>query len=214
MTRRVLILAAVALLAAASVGPSDRTTVAGSAPAPPAGLAGVTLPDDPAGLMALLGVLPTSVAGERANGPPLVAPYGSGLRVTFGPDANAHYPGLALAVFDVTGGQPMPEVPTVARFVEMYGREQPPDGDGFYWHVETAGWVGDLAWLGVEQASASTAPRAATVAATPAPIRPLYHLWWGHPGSIWLFGITADSPAGRDALLAAFVGTVRTGGLA
>ena len=66
-----------------------------------------------------------------------------------------------------------------------------------------AGREGDLFWL--RQDASMEAPDSAERF-------PVYTLLWGRIDSSWIFSISADSPANRDALLAAFVAGVKTGG--
>ena len=183
----------------------------GSAPTPdlrsvrtapaPRELGSVVLPDDVDAIRAAFERLPPALAGY-ARAPQYERITPGQLRVGYGEErrmgrSRSAGPFLVITVTDQAQLPDFPSNLTGGHIVGQMGQWQS-RGEGNH-----AGREGDLFWL--RQDASMEAPDSAERF-------PVYTLLWGRIDSSWIFSISADSPANRDALLAAFVAGVKTGG--
>ena len=186
------------LLASRSIsGVAQEATPAATLPAAPApgGLGRVQLPADRADIAALFARLPEAVAGETraetdadASADRLIVAYGA-VDPAFGPP-------LTLQALDLSSGDFFPVDFTAGAFVATVADVPDYGADAF-------GREGDLVWV----RATTTGGVAGDRRGTPTITRPLFTLGWGNATSPWLFGATAFTPDGLDALIDAFVAT-------
>ena len=161
----------------------------------PLGLGSVPLPDDRAGVEALLARMPPEVAGEsRAPAPP---PETDRLGAAYGADPDGLGPPLAVGALDLSTGDFFPAGWTAGDYVALVA-----SGATDFDQVLAFGRDGGLVWLRAN----TTAAIGGTGLGTPEVSRTLYTLSWGDADSACLFSAAADTPERLDALVAAFVG--------
>lgn len=178
---------------------TPEATAALPAATAPFELGTVMLPDNEAGITALVARLPAAVAQQSRVPAPGYEETGRFIAAYGAVDRDFGSP-LTLQALNLATGDFFPKDFTVADFVAS---ATDPASD---YHAVAFGQDGTLAWVRAE----TTAAVEVNHQGTPASRRTIYTLAWGEVTSPWLFTAAAFSPKGLDALVSAFVATAKT----